>query len=412
MLSEGSWDVTAAADGYAPYTAHDIPAVTGTTTPLDFLLQPYQAVLFDDVEGGNIGWTAQSPWAITTEASSSPTHSWTDSPGGSYASNRNVSLTSPSLDLTGLTGATLEFAHIYDLEDNYDYGHVEVSANGGTSWEEVASYNGEGHTSWEVVTLELPQLDGAAAARVRFRFTSDVSLTFDGWHIDDILVRALAPAQDFTLDADPPTVPICAGDDAGYTVDVGAVSGFANPVTLAASGQPAGSTASFSVNPVIPDNGSVLTIGTTGGAAGGSYGITISGTAAGSPGHSVEVALDVVVPAAPPALTAPANGAVDQPLRPLFQWTAVTGADSYGLEVDDDPAFASPAISETGIVGTTYTPASDLEEFTTYFWRVRSENLCGAGAASTVFTFTTESLMPFSDGFESGDTSAWSATVP
>jgi hypothetical protein len=29
-----------------------------------------------------------------------------------------------------------------------------------------------------------------------------------------------------------------------------------------------------------------------------------------------------------------------------------------------------------------------------------------------VFSFTTESLMPFADGFESGDTSAWSATVP
>ncbi|PWB71075.1 MAG: hypothetical protein C3F15_13140, partial [Holophagae bacterium] len=121
MLPSGSYDVTATADGYAPFTALNVPAVTGQTTPLDFYLAPYVQVLDDDVESGNIGWTAQSPWAITTEASSSPTHSWTDSPGGVYANNRNISLTSPLLDLTGMTGATLQFAHIYDLETGYDY---------------------------------------------------------------------------------------------------------------------------------------------------------------------------------------------------------------------------------------------------------------------------------------------------
>jgi len=39
----------------------------------------------------------------------------------------------------------------------------------------------------------------------------------------------------------------------------------------------------------------VLTIGNTGGAAGGTYDITILGTASGGLSHSVEVTLDVVV---------------------------------------------------------------------------------------------------------------------
>jgi hypothetical protein len=56
--------------------------------------------------------------------------------------------------------------------------------------------------------------------------------------------------------------------------------------------------------------------------------------------------------------------------------------------------------------------ATELDDATTYYWRVRSENLCGPGPASTVFSFTTLSLLPFEDGFESGDTSAWSSTVP
>jgi len=65
-----------------------------------------------------------------------------------------------------------------------------VSSDGGASWEAVASYTGENHTSWEVATVELPQLDGAAAARIRFRLTSDWMVTADGWHVDDILLRA------------------------------------------------------------------------------------------------------------------------------------------------------------------------------------------------------------------------------
>jgi outer membrane protein assembly factor BamB len=217
---------------------------------------------------------------------------------------------------------------------------------------------------------------------------------------------------DFTLAATPDAAQICAGENAEYTVTVGAISGFANPVTLAASGHPAGSTAVFAPNPVTPPGSSLLTIGATGGAAAGSYTVTISGTALNSPGHSVEVTLDVLVPPAPPSPTAPPDGATGQPLRPVFEWTAAAGADAYTLEVDDDPAFSSPAILETGIVGTTFTPSSDLEDETTYHWRVRSENPCGTGAASTVFSFETLILLPFSDGFESGDTSAWSATVP
>jgi len=219
-------------------------------------------------------------------------------------------------------------------------------------------------------------------------------------------------APDFTLAATPDSFQICAGDTAEYTVNVGEIGGFADPVSLAATGNPAGSTTAFIPNPVTPPGTSQFIIGDTAGAPGGSSTVTISGTADDSPGHSVEVTLDVVVLAAPPTLIAPPDGAAGQPLRPVFEWSAASGAASYTLEVDDDPAFGSPAISETGVPGTTFTPSTDLEADTDYSWRVRSENQCGAGAASTVFSFTTGSVMLFADGFESGDTSAWSTTVP
>jgi hypothetical protein len=59
----------------------------------------------------------------------------------------------------------------------------------------VAVYNGT-QTSWEAVELELPALDHAPYARVRFRLDTDVSITRDGWHLDDISVRGFDAAPE------------------------------------------------------------------------------------------------------------------------------------------------------------------------------------------------------------------------
>ncbi|HUM71163.1 MAG TPA: PKD domain-containing protein, partial [Chloroflexota bacterium] len=159
----------------------------------DFQLYPYCDVFSDDVESGINGWTAQSPWAITTEASHSPTHSWTDSPGGNYANNRNVSITSPVIDLTGYENIILTYWQICDTETGYDYCRVEVSGDGGANWNEIASFDGP-HSQWEEITLNASMLDNQANARIRFRFTSDVTVVADGWHVDDIRLRAAGPA--------------------------------------------------------------------------------------------------------------------------------------------------------------------------------------------------------------------------
>jgi hypothetical protein len=349
-------------------------------------------------------------------------------------------LVSPSVVLPGDgLPITLQYWNYQEIEDStsgcWDAGILEISTNGGSSWTQLQNvvmltdpYDGTVNTSsnplsglqgwcgdpdpWIESVVNLDAYAGQTA-QFRFRLGTDGSVSHDGWDVDDVVVQSCIPdSPDFILSANPDSFPICAGDNAEYTVNVDPIVGFSNPVTLEATGNPAGSTTAFDPNPVTPPGTSLLTISNTGGVPAGSYPITISGSATGSPGHQVDVTLDVVVPAVPPTLTAPANNAVDQPLRPVFQWTAAAGASSYGLEVDDDPGFASPAISETGIAGTTFTPGSNLEEGTTYYWRVFGENLCGAGAASTVFSFETLSAMPFSDGFESGDTSAWSLTVP
>lgn len=178
---------------YHAATVTGVVAQNGQTIAQDFQLYPYCDVFTDNVESGNVGWTAQSPWAITTELSHSPTHSWTDSPGGNYGDNRNVSLTSPVFDLTGYENITLDYEQICDTEAGYDYCHVEISTDGGTNWDEVATFDGP-HSQWENVQLELAALDNQANARLRFRFTSDSGVVDDGWHVDDIRLRAASAA--------------------------------------------------------------------------------------------------------------------------------------------------------------------------------------------------------------------------
>ena len=393
----------------------------------------------DDFESGAPGWTHSGTgdsWALSTARSYSPANSFH---ANDPATSSDQRLVSPPVVLpVGSSPLTLQFWNWQLMEDRtggcYDGGLVEISTDDGATWTHLPNalmltdpYDGpvtglgnlDGwcddlgapSTQWKKAVVDIDAYAGQTA-RFRFRLGSDTSVSREGWYIDDVLVQSCEAVADFSLSATPGSYEICPGDNAQYTVSVGSSGGFVNPVTLAASGQPAGTTAGFSLNPVTPPGSSTLTIGNTGGAGTGSYGITISGTASGSPGHTTGVVLDVLALPGTPTLSSPPNRATNQPLRPAFQWNPAAGADSYWIQVDDDPAFGSPVISESGIAGNSYTPTFDLGDSTTYYWRVVAENLCGYGSASTTFSFTTLSLLAFEDGFESGDTSAWSLTVP
>jgi hypothetical protein len=197
QLPVGTYDVTVSAPGYAPQTVQAVDLEASEVETLDFELDALVTLFSDDVEAGNQGWTAELPWAITEETSNSPTHSWTDSPGGNYGNDADTSLTSPIFDLGFLEGVLLTFRHIYDFEPSFDRGLVEVSTDG-VVWSAVKTFSQQDQTAqWELVQVPLPALDGAPQARVRFRIESDGGLTRDGWHIDDIVLEAASPVVIF-----------------------------------------------------------------------------------------------------------------------------------------------------------------------------------------------------------------------
>ncbi|MFH0894910.1 MAG: hypothetical protein V2A54_10790, partial [Bacteroidota bacterium] len=106
------------------------------------------------MEMGTGDWTAQSPWAQTTESAHSGLISWTESPNGYYSSNLTSALTSPTIDLTKTISASIEFWHKYEFEKDYDYGYVEVSSNSGTTWTQIKSFTGT-KAAWGKETIDL-----------------------------------------------------------------------------------------------------------------------------------------------------------------------------------------------------------------------------------------------------------------
>jgi len=214
-----------------------------------------------------------------------------------------------------------------------------------------------------------------------------------GWGRIDALA-AFNFALDFRVVIDPEAVAVCAPTPAIFDITIEQFQGFSEPVTLSTTGLPAGASTSFSTNPVVPPGTSELTIGGTAAVAPGSHAFDVIGTS--SPSAIVQLAPATVqvsdlTPAAAD-LVSPANGALNQPLRPTFHWDAVGQAGTYTLEVDDDPSFASPDLIESGITDPVFTPTTDLMSNTVYQWRVTAENACGISAPSTAFTLTTAAL--------------------
>jgi hypothetical protein len=227
-----------------------------------------------------------------------------------------------------------------------------------------------------------------------------------------------AQNPDFTLAATPSSQDVCAPSDAVYTVNVGSILGFVNPVTLGATGHPAGTTATLVPNPVTPPNSSTVTIGNTAAGTPGSYTVAIGGTAAGGTPKLANVGLNLYsdMPAAP-ALTAPANGATNVAATPTFTWSAVSQAGSYSIQVATDAGFANIVASASGLANPTWTSSVALNTSTRHYWRVWAVNACGTGAYSARWSFTTVAApgdcspgttpnVVYQYGFESG-ASGW-----
>jgi subtilisin family serine protease len=124
--------------------------------------------------------------AVTGETFASPAFSLTDTPGVFYANNRSYRASSPVCNLGGKQGVVLSYRLNLATESGFDFLWVDGTADGVT-WTMRDGWTGKSG-GWVPTPFEsdMQMLDGIATAQVRFRFDSDFSVTFDGFHVDDV----------------------------------------------------------------------------------------------------------------------------------------------------------------------------------------------------------------------------------
>ena len=95
-----------------------------------------------------------------------------------------------------------------------------------------------------------------------------------------------------------------------------------------------------------------------------------------------------------PKLASPGASANGVGLKPIFQWSAIAGADSYELLVSTDVSFANPVVVKVGdyaLPSTAWQCDINLNYNTTYYWKVRATGSGTSSAWSAVSAFTSES---------------------
>ena len=188
---------------------------------------------------------------------------------------------------------------------------------------------------------------------------------------------------DFSIVPTDNVVSVCAAQSRSTQLELTALTGYTGTIALTTQGVPQNASVAPASNAIsFAENGTkqidvTLDFASVGA---GRYPLTLSATD-GSLSRSTALAIDVVDAA--PVATALEDihdmgiGAV------MLNWQPSANADSYVVEVAADADFAQVVDAAT-VKETSYTIAAPLDPRIEYFWRVRANNLCGAGANSAV----------------------------
>jgi subtilisin-like proprotein convertase family protein len=179
----------------------------------------------------------------------------------------------------------------------------------------------------------------------------------------------------------------CQGTEVLYNFGYDVLNGFDDPTNFTVTGQPAGTTVTFTPNPVVSPGSVIFNVADTAGATPGHYTMTVTGTS-GSEIKTLTLYYDLYAATFPAmALTTPVNGAVTQPTTLNLEWDANANATLYDVEIATDAAFTTGLMTAT--VDTNSYEASGLAAATTYYWRVLPKNPSCSGEFSTAFSFET-----------------------
>jgi hypothetical protein len=190
MITTGPYDIAPGESVVAAFAIIGGDGLADLQANADAAMAAYQEpvediVYFEDFDSGMGDWAGE--WGLATNEFHSDPNSLADSPVGNYADYDTVVVELMfDIDLADYVGARLEFWTKYDIELGFDYIYLDGSSDGGSSWIDLYTFNGEGVDWHNFVT----DIGAFAGQNVRFRFTleSDAGYNVDGMYVDDFTV--------------------------------------------------------------------------------------------------------------------------------------------------------------------------------------------------------------------------------
>ena len=178
-------------------------------------------------EGGLQQWELGAPSAPSINTANSPTNAWMIDLDAGYANNSNDFLYSPFFDMSGVFGCELRFSNRIFTDIFGDGGQLEISSDGGQTWQLLGTLNDPlgtnwynqnsgfppvpawagNNATWTNTTFDLTSFGGNLdPIQFRYRFFSDGFFSFgDGWAIDDfeifVPIQNSAATIDYSIGA-------------------------------------------------------------------------------------------------------------------------------------------------------------------------------------------------------------------
>ncbi|GAB3047514.1 bacillopeptidase F [Virgibacillus ainsalahensis] len=146
------------------------------------------------VLGENNSWERGVPTSGPEEAASGE-NVYATNPDGEYDSNSNTTLLMPPVDLPE-DESYLQFNQWYNIENNWDYGHVFISTDQ-EEWTQILRLTGESD-GWESTEIDLSEYSGQRVY-IGFNLETDGSVVRDGWYIDDVTLSDTSESPSASL---------------------------------------------------------------------------------------------------------------------------------------------------------------------------------------------------------------------
>ncbi len=257
---------------------------------------------------------------------------------------------------------------------------IQLSTDGGNTYPVTLAASTPNDGSEEI------QVPATLSTTCRIRVMAVGNVFYD---ISNNNFRILnSPTATFAFN-NPAPLQVCSAFE-GVTLKTASLASFNTGIALSATSFPAGTSVSFIPSTVTPGNNTTVTLNNANTLAPGTYTVTVSGTAGAiTKTRNIQFVIPGA-PTAPATLTSPAAEAVGVAAQPSFNWSTVVGVSSYTLEISTVADFSTIAQSVSNITTLPHSLVTALDENSTYYWRVTSNNSCGAvGTPGTAIRFKT-----------------------